>query len=120
MKPIVFHERNDGRLVRKRMIDEVHLCPRRDNQQRQTGTKSTSALSMSVSAIHTRQRAVAIAAATGACQRVGTPSGLIDDGTHLVVVPSIRIIVSNHDGRVFPFRPILEEIDYLHEKRLFV
>lgn len=37
-----------------------------------------------------------------------------------MVIPAVRIIVVDDDGRVRPIRRALEQIDHVHDERLFV
>src|ERR1700751_605121 len=59
-----------------------------------------------------------------ACRRPGESiSGagrLIYDRAHLVVVPASRIIVENNHRGAAPRRLLLEEVDQIHDERLFL
>ena len=65
-----------------------------------------------------RVRSVAASARTS--ERVSRAGRVVDDRAHLMVVPTIGIIVHNHDHSAFPLRPLLEEVDRADDEVLFV
>src|SRR5262249_569546 len=45
---------------------------------------------------------------------------LMDDWAHLMVVPTIGVIVEDEDSRILPFRTPHEEVDRFDHERLFI
>src|SRR5262245_30415577 len=70
--------------------------------------------------IGTGQGRAAVAAGAGTSKRIRGTGGLVHDRTELVVVPTVRIVVSNHHRRAVPLSRFHERIDDLNDKRLLV
>jgi hypothetical protein len=45
---------------------------------------------------------------------------IIQNGAHLMIVPTIGIVIENYDGGAAPFRLMLEEIDRANNEPLLV
>ena len=64
---------------------------------------------------------LAIAACARAGKRVCRTGGLVDDRGHLVVIPTVGIVIGDHDGGVVPLAAVLlQEIDDVNDERLLV
>ena len=47
-------------------------------------------------------------------------AGLVDDGTHGVVIPTIGIVIGDDDGGIGPFLRLLQPVDGIHQEGLLV
>src|SRR6202034_2859823 len=59
-------------------------------------------------------------ALTGTGESIGCSSGLVHDRTHLVVVPAVRVVVSDNHSVVCPVLRLLQGIDDSGHERLLV
>src|SRR6266568_6912182 len=117
-KPVVFYEPKDRALVRDGMIDEVPARPWGDHQER----LATASKRVWVRRIHTRQRSSRgrVPAQASTRKRILCSLGLVDDGTHLMVVPAVGIVIHDYNRRATPVRSRLEEIDHVNHESLFI
>ncbi len=56
----------------------------------------------------------------GPRQRVGSRVRLADDRGHHMVIPPVRVIVSNDDRQAFPLRQLLQAVDGVDQEDLLV
>ena len=93
--PVVLDEAENRGLIGDRAIDEIDLGIWRDQQERLAGTiAATSILNYAIHGLWS-------SAAAWASKVVVGDVRLADDGTHLVVVPSVRVVVEDeHCGRL--------------------
>src|ERR1700722_2907722 len=73
-----------------------------------------------MSGLGSGKRSVPITAFPAASECVHPGPGLIYDGSHLMVIPAIRIVVGQDHRCIVPVRLLLKEIDNLHNKCLLV
>src|SRR5208282_2393752 len=110
--PIVFDESNDGRLIRHPMVDVIALGIARDDDQGQAWPITAAA---GIPAYRSRP------AGAGAGKFVVHGAvRLIDDGVHLVVVPSVGIVVGDDDRGVVPVLAALDGVHNLDQPGLLV
>src|SRR5271170_4345721 len=120
LEPVVFNEANDRTLVRSRVIDEVFTGKGRNHEERQA--RPIAAAALRVRGADAGQCGGTAAGAAGADRRERVRGGcrLVDDGAHLVVVPAVGVVIGNNDGGALPFRRLLQEVDHVDDKGLFV
>ena len=68
----------------------------------------------------TRKSAVSGSALAGAGEGIHGGGGLVDDRTHLVVVPAVRVVVGDDHSGIRPVLLLLQEIDNVDDERLLV
>src|SRR5437879_2977666 len=107
--PVILDEAKDRGLVGDLMVHVVLPRKRGDHEQRESRTVTATPLG--------GRRGVS-AAETGTGQKVIADLRLIDDRIHYVVVPAVRIIVSDNDGGVSPERAGLNLVDGINQEFL--
>src|SRR5262249_37495705 len=70
--------------------------------------------------IWSRQSGAAIAASSGRGKHVGYAGGLVQNRSHLVIVPAVRIIVHDDDGRAAPIVGLLDCVDGCYDELLLI
>ncbi len=75
---------------------------------------------MQVAGIDSRQGGAAVAAGSGAGERISRAGRLIHNRPHLMVIPAVGVVIDDHDRSVIPIRRLLQEVDHVHDKRLLV
>src|SRR5437016_4063660 len=109
--PVILDEAKDRGLVGDLMVHVVLPRKRGDHEQRESRTVTATPLG--------GRRGVS-AAETGTGQKVIADLRLIDDRIHYVVVPAVRIIVSDNDGGVSPERAGLNLVDGINQEFLLI
>src|SRR5262249_12053906 len=107
--PVVLDEPQDRSLVGERTVHEVRLREGRHDDQRKAGTVATAAL---------KDAGLGGSAAARAREAVFRRLRLADDGAHHVVVPAIRVVVGDDDGRLLPLAGAHQGVDDGHEELL--
>ena len=115
--PVVLDEAKDGALVGHGVIDVVVLRIRRDHQQRKTWSVAATALCMQCGRDRQRapwnhRRTIPVATSASAADR-----RLIHDRAHLVIVPTVGVVIRDDDRGVLPVRLLLQEVDDVHVRR---
>src|SRR5579864_5692643 len=100
------------------MVDIVHLRPWRDHQQRQARAGTATSLRMRGPGGDSGKRSASVAAFPRTIQSIGRRGRAVERPDHAVVIPPIRIIVSNDDERVLPLLLLLDEVHRLDDKLL--
>src|SRR5215469_14454190 len=75
---------------------------------------------MKVRGIYARQCERSRAAGTRSGESIVGTGGLIHDRPHLMVVPTIRVIVENDDRSAAPCGLLLQKVDQIHDEGLFI
>src|SRR5579862_1021356 len=120
-EPVVFHEADYRSLIGNTVVDKVLLRPRRDYEQWLSRTVSTPPKSVWIRRrIEARQRRLTRTARTGAGKKISRTGRLVHDRSHLVVVPSVGVIVQDHDRRALPGRQPLQQVNRLNQEGLLV
>src|SRR5579863_6036592 len=94
------------------MIDEVPLRPRRDDQEGQARSVSAAPL-LSVS-----RRGAAAQIRTG--QSIGSGLRLMHDWAHLMIVPSVGVVVRDEYRGALPLWTLHDEVDRIDEELLLI
>src|SRR5258708_1157894 len=111
MKPVVFDEPDDRSLISYSVVDEIFFRPRRDHQQRLTRTVTATAECVGVVGVKAGERRCGSAASARSGQSIGWTGGGVNDWTHLMVIPSVRVVVHDHHSRALPCPLFFEEVD---------
>jgi hypothetical protein len=69
---------------------------------------------------HTRKSASSSSALAGSSEGVHGPGGLVDDRTHLVVVPAVRVVVGDDHSSTRPVLLLLQKVDNVDHERPLV
>lgn len=110
--PIVLDEAKDRGLVHQRVIDRIQPGVGRDDEERQSRTVAT--------APRIRPR-FWVAAVAGTTERVDAGNRrAADDHRHNVVIPAVRVVIGDNDGRALPIAGFHDGIDYGDEVVLLV
>src|ERR1700681_2335772 len=127
VKPIVFNESERRRLISQGVIDEVPFCERRNYQQRRAGSvTATSVYRLAEIAIQGRgAKRPSLLEAVAVIADAGTVEGVdrrverrVHDWRHLMIVPSVRVVIHDEDGSFRPFRADLQGIDDANDETL--
>ena len=117
-QPVVFYEAQNRGLVGNRVVDVVLLGVGRDHQQRKTRTISAAALGMLDG--DTRKGGFSATAQAGTGKGIHGGGRLVDDGTHLVVIPAVGVVIGNHYSGICPVFLLLQKIDNGDDECLLV
>src|SRR5207248_3066002 len=92
----------------------------RDDQKWLTRAVAAPAKSVLVGRINARQGSCAIAASSGPSQCICASVRGVNDRSNLMIVPTIGVVIEDHDCCAAPGRLPLKEIDQIHDEGLFV
>ena len=75
---------------------------------------------MWIAGVDSRQRAAAIATSAKRREVIGRAGGLVHDRAHNVVVPTVRVVIQNHDCCAVPVFALLKEVNDVDYECLLV
>src|SRR5262245_43497545 len=120
MEPVVLDEAEDGTLVGYGVVHKIPASPGRDHHERLARAIAATALGMKSGRVDAGKSKRAVAAKARGGKSIGSSGGLIEHGTHLMVIPSIGIVVQDHDRGIVPVPGTLEEVDGVDDERLLI
>ena len=120
IEPVIFDEPDDRTLISYGVIHEVFFRPRRNHQQRQTRTVTAAAEGVRVAGVKAGERSRRRATSARSSESVGWSGGGVKDWSHLVVVPSVGVVIHDQHSCTLPTPLLFEEVDGVDDEGLLI